>query len=92
MNVVFRVFPRSENNAKPEVIALFCDSAQDCRPGNVMSYMHMGQHGEAARCLGRSLKLATPDQYAPLKRELESIYHPEPIVPVNRLRANAPRR
>ena len=81
-NVVFRVFPEGD------VIALFCNSAADCNPGNVMSYMHIGQHGEASRNLGQNLKLATPAQYAPLMRELQGIYKPEyRIVPVNRLRA-----
>ena len=79
MRVVFRCFARSE------VIALFCDSAKDCNPGRVMSYMHVGQHGEACRDLGRNLRLATPKEYASLKRELEGIYWPEPIIPVTRL-------
>lgn len=81
MNVVFRVFPQGD------VIALFCGTASDRNPGNVMSYMRIGQHGEASRHLGRNLRLATPEQYAPLLRELRSIYHPEPINPVNRLKA-----
>lgn len=79
MKVVFRKF------SDGDVIALFCNSAPDCRPGFVMSYMHVGQHGEACRDIGRNIKLASPEEYADLKRELESIYHPEPIVPVNRL-------
>jgi hypothetical protein len=49
--------------------------------------MHIGQHGEASRNIGRNLRLATPEQYASLLRELRSIYHPEPINPVNRLKA-----
>lgn len=79
MKVVFRKFKEGD------VIALFCDSASDCNFGNVMSYQHVGQHGEASRDLGLKLKLATPEEYADLKRELESIYSPEPIIPVNRL-------
>ena len=81
MNVVFRKFPDGE------VIALFCDSAKDCNAGNVMSYMHVGQHGEASRNLGQNLRLATPEEYAPLLRELRAIYHPEPVRPVHRLKA-----
>ena len=80
MNVVFRKF------LDGEVIALFCDSAQYCNPGRVMSYLHVGQHGEAARNLGRNLRLASPDEYAPLLAELEAIYK-EQIRPVKRLRA-----
>lgn len=81
MNVVFRKFPDGA------VIALFCDSAKDCNPGHVMSYMHIGQHGEASRTLGRNLRLATPDEYAPLLAELRRIYAPETINPVSRLKA-----
>lgn len=79
MKVVFRKFKEGD------VIALFCDSAKDCNAGNVMSYQHVGQHGEASRHLGRNLKLATPDEYAPLLRELRAVYAPEPIEPVSRL-------
>lgn len=80
--VVFRKFKEGE------VIALFCNSASYCNPGKVMSYMHIGQHGEASRYLGRDLKLASPGEYAPLLRELSRIYSPEfKIIPVNRLRA-----
>lgn len=52
-----------------------------------MSYMHVGQHGEASRSIGSNLKLATPEEYAPLLRELQSIYAPESINPVSRLTA-----
>jgi alkylated DNA nucleotide flippase Atl1 len=79
MKVVFRKFKEGD------VIALFCNSANDCTPGNVMSYQHVGQHGEASRQLGRNLKLATPEEYAPLLRELRAIYAPETIEPVSRL-------
>lgn len=79
-NVVFRKFPDGE------IIAMFCNSSNYCNPGNVMSYMHIGQHGEASRHLGRNLKLATPEEYAPLLRELSGIYAPEfSINPVKRL-------
>lgn len=81
MKVVFRKF------SDGQVIALFCDSAKDCNAGNVMSYMRVGQHDETSRHLGRNLKLATPDEYAPLLRELTGIYAPETIEPVSRLRA-----
>lgn len=81
MDVVFRKFPEGT------VIALLCGTAIDCNPGNVMSYMKYGQHGEASRDLGRSLKLAAPEEYADLQRELSGIYAPEPVNAVNRLRA-----
>lgn len=81
--VVFRKWPKSKGG---EVIALFCNTASDCCPGMVMSYMHIGQHGEASRHLGASLKLATPEEYAPLLTELQSVYSPEyKIATVKRL-------
>lgn len=79
--VVFRKFSTGE------VIAFLCNSAADCNAGNVMTYMHVGQHGEAARGLGRNLELATPDEYAPLLAELSAIYAPAVIEPVTRLTA-----
>lgn len=81
IKMVFRKFTDGD------VIALFCHSAKDCNAGNVTSYMHVGQHGEASRFLGQNLKLASPSEYAPLLRELQSIYSEYVIVPVNRLTA-----
>lgn len=75
--VVFRKFKEGD------VIALICGTGIDCNAGKIMSYQHVGQHGEADRSLGRNLKLATPDEYAALKRELEGIYGP--VTAVNRL-------
>jgi len=75
--VVFRIL-------QGEVIALLCHSAKDCNPGRIMSYMHVGQHSEACRHIGQNLRLATPEQYGPLQRELAAIYETE-IVPVKRL-------
>lgn len=78
MQIVFRKFKTGE------IIALFCGTAKYCNPGMVESYMHLGQHGEATADLGRTLRLATPEEYAPLKRELEKRYECA-IVPVSRL-------
>jgi hypothetical protein len=78
IRAVFRRFPEGD------VIALFCGTARDCNPGNVTSYMHVGQHSEASRGLGRNLPLATPEQYEPLRRELQRVYG-EPVQPVVRL-------
>ncbi len=68
--VIFRIFPPSQGG---EVIALFPEEPGTNNPGTCMSYMHTGQHGAASVSLGRSLRLATPEEYAPLKRELESL-------------------
>lgn len=34
-----------------EVLALFPDTAKQCNPGMIMSYQHIGQHGEASKSL-----------------------------------------
>ena len=76
--VIFRMTPRERlangglSNLDPECVAFLLDV--DAKIGYVMSYMHVGQHGEASvewmysRCIP-----ATPEQYADLKAELESI-------------------
>lgn len=55
-----------------DVIALFPDTA-GARSSMCGSYMHVGQHSDAARALIRELDPATPDQYAPLQAELERV-------------------
>ncbi len=64
--VVFRKFPEGD------VIALMPedDSASE---GWIMSYQHIGQHGDAHPDCLIDLELATPSEYADLKKELESI-------------------
>jgi hypothetical protein len=52
------------------VIALFPDEVE--RNGMVDSYEHHGQHGSADLGIVRITKAASPHEYAPLKRELES--------------------
>jgi hypothetical protein len=57
-----------------EVIALFpYELANVDSPWPCVSYMHVGQHGAAdlAGVMGHT-EPATPDEYAPLMRELES--------------------
>jgi hypothetical protein len=41
--------------------------------GNVLSYMHVGQHGEACIEFFNDCKLATEEEYKDLREELESI-------------------
>lgn len=81
LKVVFRKYPEGD------VIALFCHSAGDCNPGNVMCYQHVGQHGEASRGIGRDLALATPAEFNDLMNELRGIYDCA-VISVNRLIAN----
>lgn len=42
--------------------------------GKIMSYQHIGQHGEASLDYYNSLRPASPDEYADLLAELKSIY------------------
>jgi hypothetical protein len=65
--VVFRFWRESY-----DVIALFPDIPET--GGACMSYEHVGQHGGAdySHVVAQS-RPATPEEYAPLKRELESI-------------------
>ncbi len=69
--VLFRVWPKSEGG---DVIALFPTIPSDYAGREVQSYMHVGQHG-GADLLGviHGTRRATPAEYTPLKRELESI-------------------
>jgi hypothetical protein len=68
--VVFKKFPEGD------VIAIFPDEVADPH-GNLMSYMHVGQHGACSPEQLHLLDDATPEEYAPLKKELESL-SPEP--------------
>jgi hypothetical protein len=66
--VIFRKFTSGE------IIALFPQySGSTQNRYNIMSYMHVGQHSAADIGIVRNTKLASPAEYAPLKRELESL-------------------
>ena len=64
--VVFRIL-------NGEVIALFPRLAGSYDPSTCLSYMTTGQHSAASVGLGRSCRLATRREYAPLARELRRI-------------------
>jgi hypothetical protein len=66
-DVIFRKFKEGD------IIALFPYEIESSR-GNILSYMHNGQHSEAMylHCVSIS-KLATETEYNDLKNELESI-------------------
>lgn len=49
-------------------------------------YAHIGQHGSADTSYAAALKPATPEQYAPLLRELESIGYTD-LKPVRKFTA-----
>jgi hypothetical protein len=68
--VIFRVFPKKEGG---DVVALFPTLPGTHEWWTCSSYMHVGQHGGAdCRGLISMTRPATPDEYAALKRELES--------------------
>lgn len=72
--VIFRVWPKSEGGG---VIALFPTHPGTNESYTCSSYEHVGQHG-SADCHGliRRTRLAKPQEYASLKRELEGApYH-----------------
>ncbi len=56
-----------------EVIALFPRLAGSNDPATCLSYMACGQHSAASVELGRSCRLATRREYAPLAKELRRI-------------------
>lgn len=64
--------PANYCGTKPEVIALFPEIPATRNPNECQSYVHYGQHG-AAMARGHGWPLAKPEEYATLKRELESI-------------------
>lgn len=68
--VVFKMTPKNRYCDR-ECIAFLLDV--EANPASIMSYMHVGQHGEASISFCVSCNLATPDEYADLQTELESI-------------------
>jgi hypothetical protein len=67
LKVVFR------KTSDGEIIAFFPEIPTNY--GNIMSYMHIGQHGEASVDFYTDTKKATPEEYTPLLKELQSIYN-----------------
>ena len=68
--VIFRKYPNIRGG---EVIALFPEIPGDYSGYTCSSYMHVGQHGAASwhGCIDES-RAAKPEEYASLKKELES--------------------
>lgn len=54
-----------------DLIAFLPD--EPANPGNVMSYMHIGQHGEASLEYMRECTIATEAESEPLRQELIEI-------------------
>ena len=74
VKVIFRTreqFLWSRKEYEREVIALFPELPGDNDPySTCLSYQHVGQHGAAAVSLMDVTRPATPEEYAPLMREL----------------------
>ena len=69
INVAFRKFDDGE------VIAIFPSIfpvPQNSRK-EVLSYMHVGQHGMASECLVNELEKASEKEYKTLKEEMENL-------------------
>ena len=62
-----------------EIIAFFPECAANY--GDIMSYSHIGQHGDASMEYYYSTEKASPEEYADLYEELKRIY--EPDIPLN---------
>lgn len=76
---------------KDETIALFPLEASSVNdPYPCESFMHIGQHGGAdLQGIIRESRPATPDEYAALKRELESAPYHYTLKVIQRTPANA---
>ena len=62
-----------DKDFKEWYIAAFLPEATANR-GNVMSYTHVGQYGEASYDYYLSCRHATRKEYLPLKREMEKLF------------------
>ena len=69
--VIFK--KKYDQEAKEWYIVAFFPEATVNR-GNIMSYVHDGQHGEASYDYYLACKPASKDEYRHLKRELEQCY------------------
>lgn len=67
VKVIFR------KDKEGNVIAFFPEARVN--RGNVMSYMHIGQHSEASYGFYMETKNATKEEYSPLLQELTKVYH-----------------
>lgn len=84
MNPITRVVFRRWKRSPRSVIAFMVDEVNP-RNGYVDSFEHVGQHAEADyEGLLSITALATPDEYAALKRELERAPYHYNIKPISR--------
>ena len=73
VEVEFKKTPEDDGSS---VIAFFPQTMHDgsCNPGNIMSYEHNGQHGEASIDFYHDCTNCLEEDYASLLHELEGIY------------------
>lgn len=70
-NVIFKREP-NEYTDETDILAVFPDSIeQPGDEGRILTYSHVGQHGYASLEYLEELEDATPEEYEPLKEELE---------------------
>jgi hypothetical protein len=72
--VIFKMTPKEVHptyTIESECVAFLLDCPANTN--RVLSYIHVGQHSEADFGWMNYCKLATPEQYADLKKELESM-------------------
>ncbi len=80
--VIFRVW----NTGTKSVLAIFPE-LEGARVGLCRSYEHIGQHGDCQpRYIATKTHIATPTEYADLKRELESAPYLYKLRVVNRVK------
>ena len=75
MEKVKVIFRKAKNpyTHEYEVIAFLPE--MPANHGNILSYMHIGQHAEASYEFYLSTKKATEEEYKPLLNELKAIYN-----------------
>ena len=68
------IFRKSKNpyTGEFEVVAFFPEASANY--GNILSYMHIGQHGEASIEFYWSTSKVSPEEFKPLLDELKAIY------------------
>lgn len=71
--VIFRKFHKKEDRDGDNIIAMFPEIQANDNRYDCQSYQHIGQHGAASYSLVDRTKLATAEEYAELKAELEAI-------------------
>ena len=80
MDKVKVIFRKDKHN---DVIAFFPEARVNY--GNIMSYMHIGQHGEASYEFYLTTRKANENEYADLFAELRGIYDDCQLVVKQRL-------